>query len=121
MNIVRKKTNKTSARRAALLAAAVMLAAMLFLFAGCNQDGVGIFYQISQEQEQKESKISERNVYQVVEAGSELYALAGRSVFKQVGDDWSNITGNHFAYDIVEYTDGCNYHADHNRRSRLWR
>jgi len=104
MNIVRKKTNKTSARRAALLAAAVMLAAMLFLFAGCNQDGVGIFYQISQEQEQKESKISERNVYQVVEAGSELYALAGRSVFKQVGDDWSNITGNHFAYDIVEYS-----------------
>jgi len=104
MNIALKKSNKTSARGAAPFIAALLLASLLLLFAGCNQDGVGIFYQISQEKAQKESKISERNVYQVVEAGGELYALAGRSVFKQVGGDWSNITGNHFAYDIVEYS-----------------
>jgi len=115
MNIALKKSNKTSVRNgsvshgAFLLAAALLLASLLLLFAGCNQDGVGIFYQISQEQEQKESKISERNVYQVVEAGGELYALAGRSVFKQVGGDWSNITGSNYAYNIVADSGGTLY------------
>ena len=107
MNIALKKSNKTSVRNgsvshgAFLLAAALLLASLLLLFAGCNQDGVGIFYQISQEKAQKESKISERVVFQVVETTTDLYALAGRSVFKQVGDDWSSITGSNFAYNIV--------------------
>ncbi|MDY7029680.1 MAG: hypothetical protein SVR04_15420 [Spirochaetota bacterium] len=104
MNIALKKSNKSSARGAAPFIAAAMLASMFLLFAGCNQDGPGIFYQISQEKAQKESKISERFVFQIVETTTDLYALAGRSVFKQVGDDWSNITGNHYAYDIVEYS-----------------
>lgn len=80
-----------------------LLSLLSLLSTGCNQDGVGIFYSISQEEKQITSRISEVNVYQVVEvgAGPETYALGGRTVWRQSGDNWNSIGGG-YAYNIVE-------------------
>jgi predicted small secreted protein len=74
-----------------------------FLLAACNPDGVGIFYQISQEVEQTGSEVSEFAIYDVVEANSKIYALVGRSVWQQTGSSWSNISGSNKFYSIVAY------------------
>ncbi|MCF7949069.1 MAG: hypothetical protein K9M94_10840 [Spirochaetia bacterium] len=89
---------KTQLRRA--LTGIVTLALLSLLSIGCNQDGVGIFYSISQEKEQITSKISEVSVYQVVDAGSYTYALGGRTVWQQSGNNWNNLGGG-YAYNIV--------------------
>ncbi|MDZ7793308.1 MAG: hypothetical protein U5P10_06325 [Spirochaetia bacterium] len=82
-----------------------LLSLLSLLSAGCNQDGVGIFYTISQEKKQITSKISEVDVYQVVEANSNtIYALGGRTVWEQSGDNWNSLDGG-FAYNIVEDSD----------------
>src|SRR6056297_2513525 len=82
-----------------------LLSLLSLLSAGCNQDGVGIFYSISQEEKQITSKISEVSVYQVVEANSNtMYALGGLTVWEQTGSNWNSLGGG-FAYNIVEDTD----------------
>src|SRR6056297_865777 len=82
-----------------------LLSLLSLLSAGCNQDGVGIFYSISQEEKQITSKISEVSVYQVVEANSNtMYALGGRTVWQQSGDNWNSLGGG-YAYNIVEDSD----------------
>ncbi len=74
------------------------------LFSACNKDGVGIYYSISQEEKQINSKISELPVRQVVEAGNFTYALTGRTVWQQEfgSSSWNDIGSG---YDII---------ADHN-------
>ena len=76
------------------------------LFSGCNKDGVGIYYSISKEEKQINSKISELPVHQVVEVGTKVYALTGRSIWEkeQSGSSWNDI-GN--GYDIVAYEGGA--------------
>lgn len=87
----------------ALLATAVVVLTALFS-AGCNQDGVGIYYAISQEEKQISSKISELRVKQVVEANSgKVYALTGNTVWEQSGSNWNDIGRG---YGIV--SDGSN-------------
>lgn len=82
------------------VATVVALAALLST--GCNQDGVGIYYAISQEEKQLTSKISELPVHQVVEANGTVYALTGRTIWEQSGDSWNDIGGG-YAYGMVRY------------------
>jgi len=70
----------------------------------CNKDGIGIYYQISQEEAQAESEISELKIHQVVEASGTVYARAGLSVWKQSGSNWSKISGDNYVYTIVTYS-----------------
>jgi len=93
---------KTQLPRVMTRIVTLALLSFLTLFStGCNQDGVGIFYTISQEEKQITSKISEVSVYQVVEVGSTIYALGGRTVWQQSGDNWNSLGGG-YAYNIVE-------------------
>ena len=97
---------RTALGRALMGISTLALFSLLSLLsAGCNQDGVGIFYSISQEEKQITSKISEVSVYQVVEANSNtMYALGGLTVWEQTGSNWNSLGGG-FAYNIVEDTD----------------
>ncbi len=81
-------------------AALVVLTALFST--GCNQDGVGIYYAISQEEKQLTSKISELPVHQVVEANGTVYVLTGRTIWEQNGDSWDDIGGG-YAYEMVSY------------------
>ena len=117
MNIFPKKTGAQS-----WLAATVLLILLFIPFTACNQDGVGIFYQISQEQAQKDSKIGEMSVYQVAEAnGGQLYALGGRSVYRYNtgNEEWSRISGDNYVYDIVTNTDDTLYATINNDDTSL--
>src|SRR6056297_2134089 len=97
---------KTQLPRVMTRIVTLALLSFLTLFStGCNQDGVGIFYTISQEEKQITSKISEVSVYQVVEANSNtMYALGGLTVWEQTGSNWNSLGGG-FAYNIVEDSD----------------
>lgn len=77
---------------------------LIMILASCNSEGTGIFFQISQEVAQITSEISELSVRQVVEVGSNVYALTGRQVWLQNGNSWKNVGKNNFIYDIVEYS-----------------
>ena len=79
----------------------LFLAGFVLSFSGCNKDGVGIFYQISQEKAQADSKIAGRRIYGIAEISNDLYVLAGRSVYRQTSDDWTRISGDNLVYDIV--------------------
>lgn len=80
----------------------LLIPGMLF-FASCNKDGIGIYYQISQEEKQANSNISELEIQQVVEVGTDIYARSGLSVWKQSGNDWAKISGSNYVYGIVPF------------------
>ncbi len=84
----------------------LILAAMLLLLISCNSEGIGIFYQISEEVAQIDSNISELAVYQVVEVGTTVYARTGRSAWVQTASNWTNIGDGNYIYNIVEYNGG---------------
>ncbi|HDQ15213.1 MAG TPA: hypothetical protein ENN41_10415 [Sediminispirochaeta sp.] len=81
----------------------------LILLAGCNKDGVGIFYQIGSEVPQNKSTLSERVVHQVLDVGGDIYVLSGQKVFVQSGDDWDDVSGGYLFTSIV--TDGTDLFA----------
>lgn len=83
----------------------LILSAMLLLLISCNSEGMGIFYQISEEVKQIDSNISELAVYQVVEVGTAVYARTGRSAWVQTASNWTNIGDGNYIYNIGEYDD----------------
>ena len=85
----------------------LLIISIIILFTSCNSEGEGIFFQISQEVKQITSEISELSVRQVVEVGSDVYALTGRKVWEKSGTgNWTDISKGNFIYYIVEYDGG---------------
>jgi hypothetical protein len=69
---------------------------MLFTVS-CNQDGVGIFYNVATEVKLNSSKISELPVQQVTELGSKVYVRTGGTLWEgnRDGGSWNKIaSGN---------------------------
>ncbi len=66
---------------------------LLLSFVSCNQDGVGIFYNVATEVKLNDSKISELPVHQVIELDSKVYVRTGGTVWKgdKNGGGWSEI------------------------------
>lgn len=69
----------------------------LLMVTSCNQDGVGIFYNVATEVKLNSSKISELPVNQVIELGSKVYVRTGGTLWEgnKSGGGWNKIaSGN---------------------------
>lgn len=77
-------------RTKALFIAIVLI--IVLLFAGCNADGVGIFYTVSKEVKLSGSDLSGLFIRSFASDGTSTYAGAGPSVWKDTGSSWKNIT-----------------------------
>lgn len=87
---------------------AILTALLLF---GCNADGVGIFYTISQEKELSGSDLSGLFIRSFVTAGTKVYAGAGASVWKQSSGGWDNISMKGMDADPAIASDGSAIYA----------
>ncbi len=104
MSFLKYRASKYTSFTGFLAAAVVVLAVLLS--AGCNQDGVGIYYAISQEEKQIDSRISELSVQQVVETNGTVYARTGGEIWEKAGDDsWRSIGGGTAWGGMVDYSD----------------
>lgn len=90
----------------------IFFATFSLFIGGCNADGPGIFYTISQVVPQSDTAISDLNVKSLVEDGDgNLYAGAGASVWKLSGSSWTNITPAGMGASPEIATDGTDVYA----------
>ncbi len=80
------------------------LITLSFLIVSCNPDGIGIFFQVSEEVDLNDSNISSSQIFKVLETGGDVYTLAGYSVWKKSSANWSDISGSNYMISIFEYS-----------------
>ncbi len=111
-------------RTKAILICSLLISALLF--AGCNADGVGIFYTVSKEVKLSGSDLSGLFIRSFASDGTSVYAGAGPSVWKASGSSWNNITPDGKGAEPTVAENGGNFYAplydesDTTREKSLW-
>jgi hypothetical protein len=112
-------------RTKAILIYTVLISALLF--AGCNADGVGIFYTVSKEVKLSGSDLSGLLIRSFASDGTDYYAGAGPSIWKASGSSWINITPDGMGAEATVASDGTDIFAplyaesDTTREKSLWK
>ncbi len=111
-------------RTKAILIFSVLISALLF--AGCNADGVGIFYTVSKEVKLSGSDLSGLFIRSFAYDGTDYYAGAGPSIWKASGSSWINISpdGKGAQPTVAEYNNNIYaplyVESDPDREKSLW-